>query len=58
MDRFLMVWVFVLFMNGWKMDVDAFSTRIECEDKVRIYNLAARQSGSAFLVWCEARPRT
>lgn len=52
-----MVWVFVLFMNGWKMDVDAFATRLECEDKVRIYNLAARQANSTFLVWCEARPR-
>jgi len=53
-----MTWIFVMFMNGWKIDVDAFPTRHECEDKVRIYNAASRQSGSGFLVWCEYRPRT
>ena len=53
-----MTWIFVMFMNGWKIDVDHFATRLECEDKVRIYNAASRQSGSGFLVWCEYRPRT
>jgi hypothetical protein len=52
-----MTWIFVLFMNGWPVEVDRFSSRSLCEDKVRQYNAAARQSGSSFLVWCEARPR-
>ena len=52
-----MSWVFVMFMNGWKIDVDHFATYAECTDKVRMYNAAARQSGSSFLVWCEHRPR-
>lgn len=52
-----MAWIFVLFMNGWAIDVDTFVTQAQCEDKVRIYNAAARQSGSRYLVWCEARPR-
>lgn len=53
-----MSWVFVMFMNGWKIDVDHFSTYAECVDRVRMYNAASRQSGSIFLVWCEHRPRT
>lgn len=52
-----MVWVFVMFLNGWSIDVDSFATRSMCEDKVRQYTAAARQSGSRYLVWCEARPR-
>jgi hypothetical protein len=52
-----MTWIFVMFMNGFKIDVDSFSTRQACEDKVRIYNAAAGQAGSAYLVWCEHRPR-
>lgn len=52
-----MVWVFVLFLNGYPIDVDTFNTKTVCEDKVRIYNAAAKQSGSRYLVWCEARPR-
>jgi hypothetical protein len=52
-----MTWIFVLFMNGWPVEVDQFPSRSLCEDKVRQYNAAARQSGSNYLVWCEARPR-
>lgn len=52
-----MVWVFMLFLNGWSIEVDSFATQTLCEDKVRIYNAAAKQSGSRYLVWCEARPR-
>lgn len=44
-------------MNGWAVDVDRFSTYHECQDKVRLYNAAARQAKSSFLVWCEYRPR-
>lgn len=51
-----MTWVFVLFMNSYAIEVDRFSTRAACEDKVRQYNAAAQQSGSRYLVWCEARP--
>lgn len=53
-----MSWIFIMFMNGFKIDVDSFGTRPECEDAVRIYNAAALQSQSRFLVWCEYRPRT
>lgn len=52
-----MTWIFVLFMNGWKIEVDQFSNHTECLDKVRIYNAAAKQSGSTYQVWCEQRPR-
>jgi hypothetical protein len=52
-----MTWIFVMFLNGWTIDVDSFVTRTMCEDKVRQYNAAARQSDGRFLVWCEARPR-
>jgi len=48
----------VLFMNGWPVDVDRFATRQACEDKVRVYNQAARQSNSAYLVWCEYRSQS
>lgn len=52
-----MTWIFVMFMNGWIIDVDTFVSQAQCEDKVRLYTAAARQSGSTFKVWCEARPR-
>ena len=52
-----MSWIFVMFMNGYMIDVDQFRTRAECEDKVRTYNRAAQQAKSTFLVWCEHRPR-
>ena len=52
-----MSWVFVMFMNGWKIDVDTFATRQACEDKVRLYNAAAQQADGRYLVWCEHRPR-
>lgn len=43
-----------MFMNGWKIDVDHFVSKNECEEKVRTYNMATKQSN---LVWCEYRPR-
>lgn len=46
-----------MFMHGYIIEVDAFATRQNCMDKVKQYNKAAEQSGSIFLVWCEARPR-
>lgn len=52
-----MTWIFVMFMNGWKIDVDHFSTRADCDDKVRMYNAAFKQSQTPALVWCEYRPR-
>ena len=52
-----MTWVFVMFMNGFKIDVDHFHTYGECTDKVRMYTAAAQLSGGGFLVWCEHRPR-
>lgn len=52
-----MVWVFVMFMNGWMIDVDEFPTRMSCEDKVKTYNSAFNQSRTKALVWCEQRPR-
>lgn len=52
-----MSWIFVMFLNGWKIDVDHFATRQDCEDKVRMYNAAFRQSQTKGLVWCEYRPR-
>ena len=52
-----MSWVFVMFLNGFKIDVDHFATYGQCTEKVRVYNAAARQSGSGYLVWCEHRPR-
>ena len=52
-----MTWKFVMFMNGWKIDVDQFATRQDCEEKVRVYQAAARQASSTYLVWCESRPR-
>lgn len=53
-----MEWIFVMFLNGWTVEVDRFATRAQCEDKVRLYNAAARQSGSRYVVWCESRPRS
>lgn len=52
-----MSWIFVMFMHGWKIDVDHFDTWQACQDKVRLYNAAAQQSHGRFLVWCEHRPR-
>jgi len=52
-----MSWVFVLFMNGWPVDVDRFKSYQECQDKVRMYNAAAKQAKGTFLVWCEYRPQ-
>jgi hypothetical protein len=46
-----------MFMNGWKVDVDHFATRHECEEKMKIYTVAAKQSNGQYLVWCEHRPR-
>jgi hypothetical protein len=52
-----MTWIFVMFLNGWTIDVDSFAIQSMCEEKVRQYNAAAKQSGSQYLVWCTARPR-
>lgn len=52
-----MLWVFVLYMNGWPVEVDTFATRAQCEDKVRIYRAALTQATSSARVWCEERPR-
>lgn len=51
-----MEWVFVMFMNGWMIDVDRFGTHTACEDKVRMYRAAGDQAGGQFKVWCEQRP--
>jgi hypothetical protein len=53
-----MNWIFVMFMNGWKIDVDHFVSRSECEEKVRLYQAAGKQTDTRYLVWCEHRPRT
>ena len=52
-----MTWVFVLFMNGWPVDVEKFATQQACEDKVRLYTTAFRNAESRALVWCEHRPQ-
>ena len=50
-----MIWVFVLFMNGYMIDVDVFTTQAACQDKVRQYNAAAQQADARYKVWCELR---
>lgn len=50
-----MTWVFLLFMNGYTIEVDRFSTQAACLEKVRLYNAAARQSGARYQVWCEQK---
>lgn len=52
-----MEWIFVMFLNGFMVDVDRFNTRQECENKVAIYNRAGRQASGQFLVWCDRRPQ-
>lgn len=42
-------------MNGWPIEVDRFATMAECQEKVSLYNRAARQADGQFKVWCEAR---
>jgi hypothetical protein len=49
-------WVFMMFMNGWIVEVDTFSTHHSCLDKVQIYNKATKQADSPLMVWCESRP--
>ena len=48
-------WVFMMFMNGWIVEVDTFQTQQSCQDKVRIYNSATKQANSPLMVWCELR---
>jgi len=52
-----MIYIFVLFMNGYAIDVDSFTNNSLCQDKVRMYQNAFKQSESKALVWCEQRPR-
>jgi hypothetical protein len=49
-------WVLVLFMNGWPVDVDTFSQKKNCFDKLETYNRALAQAKSEAKVWCEHRP--
>jgi hypothetical protein len=48
-------WVFMMFLNGWIVEVDKFSTHDACQDKVRIFNLATKQANSPLMVWCEQK---
>lgn len=50
-----MSWIFVLLLNGQAIDVETFSSRAACQDKVRMYNAAFKQSGTNGQVWCEHR---
>lgn len=52
------MWILLLFLNGYIIEVDAFVTHDQCQDKVRIYNTAAKRADSKIMVWCEKRPRT
>lgn len=52
-----MEFIMILFMNGWPVEVDRFKNLKECQEKVTLYNKAAKQSGSQFLVWCEERKK-
>jgi hypothetical protein len=49
-------WVLILFMNGWPVDVDTFSQKKNCFDKLGTYNRALTQANSEAKVWCEQRP--
>ena len=49
-------WVLVLFMNGWPVEVDTFSQKKNCFDKLETYNRALAQAKSEAKVWCEQRP--
>lgn len=48
-------YVFIIFVNGWPMDVDRFKTIKECNEKVAIYMRAQKQSNAQYKVWCERR---
>lgn len=49
-------WALILFMNGWPVDVDTFSQKKNCFDKLETYNRALAQAKSEAKVWCEQRP--
>jgi hypothetical protein len=48
-------WALILFMNGWPLEVDRFSQRKNCFDKLETYNRALAQANSDARVWCAQR---
>ena len=52
-----MTWVFVIFLNGWKINIEAFDSYTTCEDKVILYRHYLKKNRMPGGAWCEALVR-